>query len=118
MTTVFDLCCKGSGPVRYNNDCGVYCLAQKQDIYSLGKCLTQKSHKSSEIYCNAPANATATASVNPSIAAITSTPTSNLTSSFTSTPTYNAAASNQPLSKASIGFIAMLFCSTLAGVVV
>ncbi|KAJ5198571.1 uncharacterized protein N7498_007688 [Penicillium cinerascens] len=29
MSSVFDTCCKGDSPVKYDNDCGIYCLAQE-----------------------------------------------------------------------------------------
>lgn len=113
MSDVFDTCCKGDSPVKFDNDCGIYCLAQEQTVDKLQSCLTSKSNDYRDVFCNANLNATATAA--PTTVKSTSTGTSTGTS--TATTTKNAAVLGQPISKTGLGLVAMLFCSALAGVV-
>lgn len=109
MSEAFDSCCKASKPVKYSNDCGMYCLAQAQTVDELQTCLTSKSNNYRGVFCNASLNATASAATT---TAATSTGTSTASSS-----TENAAVLNQPISKTGLGLVAMLFCSALVGVV-
>ena len=114
MSDVFDDCCKGDAPVKYNGDCNIYCLAQDQTVDKLQNCLTSKSNNYHDVFCNAALNATATASATTTTK---STSTGTQTSSTsTSTSTKNAAVVTQPVSMAGLSLIAMLFCSTLMGV--
>ena len=117
MSDVFDTCCKGDSPVKYNNDCGIYCLAQEQTVDKLQSCLTSKSNNYRDVFCNANLNATATASATTTKSTSTGTSTGTSTDSSTATSTKNAAILNQPVSKTGLGLLAMLFCSTLVGVV-
>lgn len=112
ITSAFDSCCKGNSPVRYENDCGIYCLAQEQTVDELTKCLEQKSGTYS-IFCNMRGNATATAAATTTKATSTSTSTGTSAASTSS----GAAVANQPISKTGLGIIAMMFCSALMGVV-
>lgn len=111
MTDVFDECCKGNAPVKFQHDCGIYCLAQGQTVDKLRDCLTSKSNEYHGVFCNSnKANATATA------AASTTRSTSSGTETGTSTSTKNAAVGNQPISKSGLGVVAVLFCSAMMGV--
>ncbi|KAJ5101368.1 hypothetical protein NUU61_003590 [Penicillium alfredii] len=112
MSEVMDTCCKQATPTKYQDDCGIYCLAQGQDVNHLQKCLTSKSGNYRDVFCRGNLNATATAK--PTGARATSDSTTG--TSATSSPT-NAAIINQPISKAGLGLIAMVFCSALMGVV-
>ncbi|KAJ5216722.1 uncharacterized protein N7469_011587 [Penicillium citrinum] len=115
ITKVFDTCCKGNSPVKYNDDCNIYCLAQGQTKQELTDCLTEKSGNN-QIFCgHGKQNATATAEATTTKETGTSTGTST-SSTGTSTET-NAAVLNQPISKTGLGLVAMLFCSALVGVV-
>lgn len=112
MASVFDECCKGDAPVKYNNDCGIYCLAQGQTVSELADCLMSKSNNYGGVFCNdSKPNATATEAATTTKATSTST---SGTSTSTSTST-NAAVVNTPVSKTGLGVVAMLFCSTLMG---
>lgn len=111
MNSVFHECCKGNAPVKYNNDCGIYCLAQGQTVSELSDCLMSKSNNYGGVFCNdSQPNATATEAATTTKA--TSTGTLSGTSTSTST---NAAVLNTPVSKTGLGVVAMLFCSTLMG---
>lgn len=112
MTDVFDECCKGNAPVKFHDDCGIYCLAQGQTLEKLRDCLTSKSNEYHGVFCNSnKANATATAEATTT----RSTSTGTKTGSSTSTSTTNAAVGTQPISKGGLGVVAMLFCSALMG---
>jgi hypothetical protein len=74
-------CCGDATTHKYNNDCGIYCLAQGQDIKKLQTCLTSKSGNYNDVFWNAAQNATATATGSKS----------------TSTSTHNAAVVNEPV---------------------
>ncbi|KAJ5152697.1 uncharacterized protein N7482_009175 [Penicillium canariense] len=111
MTSAFDSCCKGNSPVQYDNDCGIYCLAQEQTVGELTTCLEQKSGTNS-IFCNQRSNATATAA-----ATTKATSTGTSTSTGSAHTSSGAAVANQPVSKTGLGVIAMLFCSALMSMV-
>ncbi|KAJ5715434.1 uncharacterized protein N7483_012615 [Penicillium malachiteum] len=117
MTTVFDDCCKGDSPVKYDGDCGVYCLAQEQTVSELLTCLHSKSNDYQDIFCNDKLNATATAAATSTKSTSTSTGTKTSTGTSTSTSTKNAAVGAQPVSTMGLGVLAMLFCSAVMGVV-
>ncbi|KAJ6011712.1 hypothetical protein N7522_002067 [Penicillium canescens] len=59
MSTTTTSCCGDATTHKYNNDCGIYCLAQGQDVKKLQTCLTSKSGNYN-VFCNAAQNATAT----------------------------------------------------------
>jgi hypothetical protein len=113
MTDVMDECCKNAKVTKYDNDCGIYCLAQGQDVDKLQSCLTSKSGNYHDVFCNAALNATATATTTGSKSTSSGTSTD---SSATSTST-NAAIANQPISKSGVGLMALLFGSALMAVI-
>jgi hypothetical protein len=107
MTDAMDDCCKDASPKKYDNDCGIYCLAQGQDIGTLQSCISKKSGNYHDVFCNTSRqNATATAA-----ASKTSTSTGTHTGTTTSTSTHNAAVANQPVSKSGLGLVALMFGS-------
>jgi hypothetical protein len=110
MSTVFDTCCKGDNPVKYN-DCGIYCLAQQQTVKELSDCIMSKANNYRDVSCEGKQNATATAAAT----ATKSTSTSTSTSSGTGTSTHNAAANTGPVSTGGVSVLAMLFCSAVMG---
>ncbi|KAJ5384273.1 hypothetical protein N7517_002184 [Penicillium concentricum] len=111
MTDVMDDCCKHAKVSKYENNCGIYCLAQGQDINKLQSCITSKSNNYHDVFCNAALNATASAKGTKSTSSATSTQ-SSATSSST-----NAAIVNQPISKSGLGLIGLLFGSALMAVI-
>lgn len=115
ITDVMDDCCKDAKVSKYDNDCGIYCLAQGQDVNKLQSCLTSKSGNYNNVFCNAALNATATATATGSKS--TSSGTGTSTQSSTSSTSTNAAIANQPISKSGVGLIALLFGSALMAVV-
>lgn len=108
MSTVFDGCCKGDAPVKYDNDCGIYCLAQGQTVEELSSCLMSKSNNYQDVFCLGKQNATATARATTTKATATGTKTGTATGT-------NAAVLGQPVSKAGLGVLAMLLCSAFMG---
>jgi len=112
ITDAMKQCCGDATTHKYDNDCGIYCLAQGQDVKTLQTCLTSKSGNYNDVFCNAAQNATATATGSKS----TSTGTGTSTGS-TSTSTHNAAVVNQPVSKSGLGLIALLFGSAFMAVI-
>lgn len=117
MTKAFDSCCKGNSPVKYNDDCNIYCLAQGQTKQELQDCLTDKSKDFSHVFCGGgKANSTATASATTTRETSDSTGTATSSGADSATST-GAAVMSQPISKTGLGLVAMLFCSALAGVV-
>ena len=113
MSSVFDTCCKGDSPVKYDNDCGIYCLAQEQTVHELSDCIMSKANNYRDVFCEGKQNATATAAATTTKSTGTSTST---TSGSTSTSSHNAAVLNAPVSMGGVGVIAVLFCSALMGV--
>ncbi|KAF7521673.1 hypothetical protein PCG10_008126 [Penicillium crustosum] len=111
ITDVMDDCCKDAKVSKYDNDCGIYCLAQGQDVNKLQSCLTSKSGNYHDVFCNAALNATATATATGSKS--TSSGTGTSTQSSTTSTSTNAAIANQPVSKSGVGLIALLFGSAL-----
>lgn len=109
MTSVFDTCCKGNSPVKYDSDCGIYCLAQEQTVAELSNCLMSKSNNYRDVFCEGMQNATATA------AATTTRTTSTSTSTHSGTSTSTNAASVNGVSKGGLGVLAVLVCSGVMG---
>ncbi|KGO69468.1 hypothetical protein PITC_014230 [Penicillium italicum] len=115
ITEVMNFCCKNARVSKYEDDCGIYCLAQGQTVDKLQACLASKSNNYHNVFCNTVTNTTATAT------STGSKPTSSGTgtrshSSATSTST-NAAIANQAVSKSGVGLIALLLGSALMAVV-
>jgi hypothetical protein len=61
-TEVMAKCCEQV--VSYQDDCGLYCLAQGQSVQELTDCLFNEGAAYQNVFCNAPTNATATATGN------------------------------------------------------
>ncbi|CAL5866709.1 uncharacterized protein PFLUO_LOCUS919 [Penicillium psychrofluorescens] len=121
ITDVFNDCCGQATPHKYANDCGIYCLAQGQDIGMLRSCLQTKGDNYHDIFCNtvnASATATGAGVSNTSSTSATSATSATKTGSGSSAShTKNAAFVNQPVSKTGLGVFALVFCSALMGLV-
>ncbi|KAJ9213300.1 hypothetical protein DTO166G4_5107 [Paecilomyces variotii] len=114
-TDVMKECCKVASVHSYDNNCGLYCLAQEQSVGDLSSCLTSHGVKYGDAFCNTNSSATATAKVSSSEATSSATKTG---SSASSTSSHNAAAAVVPpqaISKSGLGLLALLFCSTVMG---
>lgn len=61
-TDIMTGCCQQV--VSYQNDCGLYCLAQGQSVSDLTQCLYDGGAAYQDVFCNAQTNATATATGN------------------------------------------------------
>lgn len=59
-TSIMTACCKGAAVVSYYNDCGLYCLAQGQDVAQLTSCLYQGGAAWQDVFCEGNSTATAT----------------------------------------------------------
>lgn len=108
-------CCKVASVHSYDNNCGLYCLAQEQSVGDLSSCLTSHGVKYGDAFCNTNSSATATAKASSSEATSSATKTG---SSASSTSSHNAAAvvlPPQTISKSGLGVLAILFCSTVMG---
>ncbi|KAJ6115333.1 hypothetical protein N7486_001111 [Penicillium sp. IBT 16267x] len=102
----------GNSPVKYDNDCGIYCLAQEQTVEKLLDCLQTTGNNYQDVFCNDSLNAIATAKAT-TTASETGTMTG--TSTSTSTSTKNAAV-GQPASTMGLGILAMVLFSGIMGV--
>ena len=129
-SSAFDKCCKAAPVEKYDNDCGLYCLALDQTIGDLVECLTSSGLNDGDVFCTQQNNRTATAtstatktsssetsSETGSSSSSTSTSSSTSDSEGASETSQAAAVINQPVSKGGIGLLAMMFCSALLGVV-
>lgn len=111
---VMHQCCKAASVEKYDNDCGLYCLAQEQSVGDLSSCLTSNGVNYGDAFCNHNQTATATAKVSGS----ESTGSASKTGSAASATSSGAAAATIPqqsISKSGLGILALLFCSTVAG---
>ncbi|KAJ5960669.1 uncharacterized protein N7479_007819 [Penicillium vulpinum] len=111
MTDVMESCCKRAKIFKYDNDCGIYCLAQGQEVNELQSCLTNRRGNDHVVFCNAASNATATAT------RARSTSTGTHRDSYPTSTSTNAAIANQSVSKSSLGFIALLLGSTFMAII-
>ncbi|CAG7991145.1 unnamed protein product [Penicillium nalgiovense] len=112
MTKVMEECCNGASVIPYADGCGIYCLANGQDPYKLGDCITNQNAYGLYGFCTLDDfNSTTTGSKSPSSGTATS------TASPAASTSPNAAITNQPISKSGLGLIALLFGSALMAVI-
>lgn len=115
MDSAFNACCKGNGPVHYDNGCGVYCLAQDQTVQDLANCLMSRSNNYGGVFCNDnQPNATAT-TVPSTTQGISSTTSTGTASGAMATQTGNAAVTGASISKMGMSVLVLLFGSTVLG---
>lgn len=60
-TAVMSKCCDSADIVAYEDNCGIYCLAQGQTVDDLTACLFQNGAPWADVFCNESGNATANA---------------------------------------------------------
>lgn len=111
-------CCKVASVTSYDNDCGLYCLAQEQSVGNLTSCLTSHGVSYGDAFCNQNTTATATAKVSSSSTTSSSTKTGSAASSTAKGNAAAAVVMPQTVSKTGLGILAMLFCSTVLGALV
>ncbi|KAL2866927.1 uncharacterized protein BJX67DRAFT_354413 [Aspergillus lucknowensis] len=120
-TDIMTKCCRDADVEKYNDDCGLYCLAQGQNIGDLSSCIQGNGVNPSEIFCRGNMTATATAPA-PSQTDDNdgddddedATPTDD--DDDGAEPTGAAVRLGQPVSKAGLGLLAMLFSSAFMGI--
>ncbi|KAL1963009.1 hypothetical protein VTN77DRAFT_8757 [Rasamsonia byssochlamydoides] len=115
---VMHQCCGVASVQSYDNNCGLYCLAQGQSVGKLVSCLTEHGVGSAHVFCNHNQTATATASATGTKATgESSTASSTSTGSSSTATSSSAAAVAAGVSKSGLGVLALLFCSTLLGAI-
>lgn len=120
---VMDKCCKSASVAHYNDGCNLYCLAQDQSRKDLSDCMQSSGIKPNEVFCRGKPNATATNTMSATNTATDSGSTSTSSSTGTSSASGSASTSsgaavaNQPISIGGLGLVAMMFWSTLLGLV-
>jgi hypothetical protein len=124
---IMDECCAQADVETYNDDCGLYCLAQGQNVGSLLDCIENHGATPGDFFCSGNMTATATAPAPSATETGDNDDDNDDDDDDDSTPTNDAEAPsntdsagvrlNQPVSKTGLGVLAMLFCSALMGVV-
>ncbi|KAL4889900.1 hypothetical protein BDV59DRAFT_102490 [Aspergillus ambiguus] len=117
-SAVMDKCCSPAKVTKYDDDCGLYCLAQEQSTKDLLDCIYDNSASSvhGDVFCSGNMTATATAAV-PSSTGSDSTGTATGTGAQASATGENTAvAMKQPLSKGGLGVLAVLGLSAVLSV--
>ncbi|PYH99812.1 hypothetical protein BO71DRAFT_342164 [Aspergillus ellipticus CBS 707.79] len=114
-SSVMSTCCKPASVTKYDNDCGLYCLAEKQSVKDLLDCL-QTNGAETEAFCSGNLTATATASV--SSASSTGSKTGTSTGGSASSTDKSAGVSlRQPgVSKLGLGVLGLFVVSGVLGV--
>ncbi|KAL3492036.1 hypothetical protein BJX62DRAFT_114487 [Aspergillus germanicus] len=124
-SSIMDKCCGVADVSKYNDDCGLYCLAQGQNVGDLLSCIEDAGATPGQFFCSGNQTATATAAVPSSTGGNdddndddNDDPSSTSDSDEAEpTETDNAGVRlGQPVSKTGLGVLAMLFCSALLGV--
>ncbi|EHA27662.1 hypothetical protein ASPNIDRAFT_123645, partial [Aspergillus niger ATCC 1015] len=109
-SAIMDKCCSPASPTKYDNDCGIYCLAQGQDVKELLSCI-QSNGAVEDPFCSGNLTATATASVT-GTKATGSTKTGTSTGSAASETGSSAAVPMKQagVSKVGLGMLGMVLC--------
>ncbi|KAL2849837.1 hypothetical protein BJY01DRAFT_245775 [Aspergillus pseudoustus] len=121
-SAIMDKCCGIADVTSFNDDCGLYCLAQGQNVGDLLHCIEDAGAIPGQFFCTANQTATATAappsqtSDNDDDDDNNSTSTSDNDAAEPSESDNAGLRLSQPVSKTGLGVIAMLFCSALFGV--
>ncbi|OJJ06759.1 hypothetical protein ASPVEDRAFT_46107 [Aspergillus versicolor CBS 583.65] len=117
---IMDKCCGDADVESYNDDCGLYCLAQGQSGNDLLDCIREEGAKDGDFFCGG-GNLTHTASAAlPSSTANKDNDSDNdsdndADSEDSSDGEDNAAVRAPAVNKAGLGVLAMLFCTALLG---
>ncbi|PYI11974.1 hypothetical protein BO78DRAFT_392659 [Aspergillus sclerotiicarbonarius CBS 121057] len=112
-SSIMQKCCSPAPPTTYDNDCGIYCLAEKQSVKDLLSCI-QSNGAVTEPFCSGNLSATATAAVSKSSStggSKTGTGTGSAASG-----THTGAAEPVRVSKMGVGMLGMVVLSGVLGV--
>lgn len=104
-SSIMDKCCSPASVESYFDDCGLYCLAEKQSLGDLLDCLTENGAKDGDVFCNDQLNATATADVTAS---------ATKTGSSGSGPTSTDSGAGS-VSKGGLGLLGIVLGATVLG---
>lgn len=104
-SSIMDKCCSPASVESYSDDCGLYCLAEKQSLGDLLDCLTENGAKDGDVFCNDQLNATATADVTGS---------ATKTGSSGSDPTSTDSGAGS-VSKGGLGLLGIVLGATVLG---
>ncbi|KAL4747798.1 hypothetical protein BDW72DRAFT_181804 [Aspergillus terricola var. indicus] len=120
-SSIMDKCCGVAEVENYNDDCGLYCLAQEQSGQDLLDCIQSNGASYNDVFCGGNLTQTATAAV-PSSTSGSDDDDNDSDATATGdaaepTNSDNAAPAQQVVNKAGLGILGMLFCSALLGVV-
>ncbi|RAH53097.1 hypothetical protein BO85DRAFT_463349 [Aspergillus piperis CBS 112811] len=115
-SAIMDKCCSPASPTKYDNDCGIYCLAQGQDVKELLSCI-QSNGAVENPFCSGNLTATATASVTGTKATGSSSKTGTSTGSAASETGSSAAVPMKQVgvSKVGLGMLGMVLCGAVLG---
>ncbi|KAL4954290.1 hypothetical protein BDW69DRAFT_142616 [Aspergillus filifer] len=120
-TSIMDECCKDATVEHYNDGCGLYCLAQGQTGQELLECIADHGATDGDFFCGGRLNETSSEPTPTSTDDDDedSDDASSTDSADAADTTDNAAGTlGQPVNKAGLGVLAMLFVSAVMGVVV
>lgn len=121
-SAVMDKCCSPAKVTKYDDDCGLYCLAQDQSVQDLLDCIKGNSASTvhGEVFCSGNMSATATAAVPSSTGKDkdgdkTGTATGTGAEASATGDENLGVAIKQPLSKGGLGVLVVLGFSALLG---
>ncbi|KAF9883907.1 hypothetical protein FE257_002650 [Aspergillus nanangensis] len=117
-TDVMDKCCSPAKVTKYDDDCGVYCLAQDQSVKDLLDCITSNAGPTvhGDVFCSGNMSATATAAVPSKTGDKTGTATNTGAQATSTGDDENNAVMKQTLSKGGMGVLALMGLSALMSV--
>lgn len=61
-TDIMSACCQSADVVAYQDNCGLYCLAEGQSVSDLASCFQERGALPQDVFCRGVGNATATGS--------------------------------------------------------
>ncbi|KAF4252985.1 hypothetical protein KXX16_007073 [Aspergillus fumigatus] len=104
-SSIMDKCCSPAAVTKYNDGCGLYCLAQGQSMGDLLDCIKENGGNK-DVFCGGQLNATATASLSETAS---STATRTGTGASASETRDNGAPTKR-VSVLGVGLVAMIVC--------
>ncbi|KAL4965295.1 uncharacterized protein BDV14DRAFT_199992 [Aspergillus stella-maris] len=118
-TTIMNECCKDATVENYNDDCGLYCLAQGQTGQELLDCISDQGATDGDFFCGGRLNETSSEPTPTSDDDDEDSDDASSTHDADAADTTDNAAVHlgQPVNKAGLGVLAMLVVSAVMGVV-
>lgn len=115
-SSVFKECCESAPVESFNGDCGFYCLSVQQSVSELQNCFMENGISPGTIFCNGNNTATATGTPTGGASSTASGISASGTGAGASGSVGAAAGLVVPqVSKAGVGFVAMMVVSVFAG---